>query len=80
MATSEIGAAYADYTFGDESRAGIPFTYLMRDLLQFDSSIEENRNRMTEATRTCNLILGMFYLFFIIFGGFLGIRISQSIM
>ena len=36
MAISEIGAAYADYTFGKESRKGIPFTYLLRDVLQFD--------------------------------------------
>ena len=36
MAISEIGAAYADYTFGKESRKGIPFTYLLRDVLQYD--------------------------------------------
>ena len=62
IAISEIGAAWADYTFGEvrgcsdkincrvdffgkfehnpykESRKGIPFTYLLRDVLQFDKA------------------------------------------
>ena len=42
MAISEIGAAYADYTFGKESRKGIPFTYLLRDVLQYDKDSFQN--------------------------------------
>jgi len=59
MAISEIGAAYADYTFGKESRKGIPFTYLLRDVLQFDQSLDDSKFRMENANRTCNLILGV---------------------
>ena len=37
MAISEIGVSFPDDTFGKESRQGTPFTYLLRDVLQFDS-------------------------------------------
>ena len=60
MAISEIGASYADETFGHESRRGIPFTYILRDVLQFDKSLEDSKKRMKEASRTCNLILGKY--------------------
>ena len=60
MAISEIGASYADETFGFESRKGIPFTYILRDVLQWDKSLEDSKKRMKEADRTCNLILGLF--------------------
>jgi len=58
-ATSEIGVSYHDDSFGEESRFGIPFTYLLRDLLQFDNSLTDSMNRITNANRTCDLILGV---------------------
>ena len=36
MAISEIGVSYPDATFGKESRIGNPFTFVLRDILQFD--------------------------------------------
>jgi exportin-7 len=33
MAISEIGVAHPDETFGRESRFGVPFTFLLRDVL-----------------------------------------------
>ena len=36
-AISEIGVSFPDDTFGKESRKGTPFTYLLRDVLQFDA-------------------------------------------
>ena len=33
--------------------------YLLRDILQFDKSLEEAMQRMSSAKRTCNLILGV---------------------
>jgi isopenicillin-N N-acyltransferase-like protein len=36
LGISEIGVSFPDNTFGDESRAGIPFIFLLRDILQFD--------------------------------------------
>jgi hypothetical protein len=36
MAISEIGVAFPDETFGNMSRFGVPFTFLLRDILQFD--------------------------------------------
>jgi len=59
MGTSEIGVYYADDTFGRESRRGIPFTYLLRDILQWDMSYQDSINRITNANRTCDLILGV---------------------
>jgi len=58
-ATSEIGVSFPDDTFGKESRQGIPFTYLLRDLLQFDKSLNDSMDRITNANRTCDLILGV---------------------
>lgn len=37
MAVSEIGVSYPDSTFGKESRFGNPFTFVLRDVLQWDS-------------------------------------------
>ena len=31
---------HAEMPFGDESRIGVPFNFLIRDILQFDSSLE----------------------------------------
>eukprot|EP01138_Halocafeteria_seosinensis_P009083 gb/GECG01009283.1/.p1 GENE.gb/GECG01009283.1/~~gb/GECG01009283.1/.p1 ORF type:complete len:411 (+),score=43.99 gb/GECG01009283.1/:1-1233(+) len=59
LAISEIGVSYPDSTFGQESRVGIPFTFLLRDILQFDNSYEDSINRITTANRTCDLILGV---------------------
>jgi hypothetical protein len=59
MGTSEIGVSYPDSTFGRESREGIPFTYLLRDILQFDNKLQDSIDRITNANRTCDLILGV---------------------
>lgn len=34
------GVSFPDKTFGKESRIGIPFTFLLRDILQFDDSVQ----------------------------------------
>jgi len=39
MAVSEIGVYFSDETFGNESRFGNPFTYMLRDILQFDTNL-----------------------------------------
>jgi len=59
LAISEIGVAFPDDSFGRESRFGIPFTYLLRDILQFDNSLADSEHRITTAKRTCDLILGV---------------------
>jgi len=59
LAISEIGVAYPDNTFGSESRIGLPFIFLLRDILQFDSTVDDSINRMANAKRTCDLILGV---------------------
>jgi len=59
MAVSEIGVSYPDETFGNESRIGNPFTFLLRDILQFDKTIDNTIARMKKTRRTCNLILGV---------------------
>ena len=33
--------------------------YLLRDIIQFDSSLQEAMQRITDAHRTCDLILGV---------------------
>ena len=59
LGISEIGVSYPDLTFGNESRMGIPFIFLLRDILQFDYTIDDAINRMVNARRTCDLILGV---------------------
>lgn len=59
MAISEIGVSFPDKTFGKESRIGIPFTFLLRDILQFDNTYEDSISRIKNAHRTCDLILGV---------------------
>lgn len=59
VAISEIGVSYPDETFGQESRFGVPFTFLLRDIIQFDYTLDDAISRMAGAHRTCNLILGV---------------------
>lgn len=58
-AISEIGVTFPDSTFGKESRFGVPFTFLLRDVLQFDKGLDDAMTHMKDANRTCNLILGV---------------------
>jgi isopenicillin-N N-acyltransferase-like protein len=39
MAISEIGVSYEDPSFGRESRYGNVFTFLMRDLIQYENNL-----------------------------------------
>ncbi|CAK8694659.1 unnamed protein product [Clavelina lepadiformis] len=59
LAISEIGVSFPDATFGKESRFGVPFTYILRDILQFDYTLDDAVNRIANAHRTCDLILGV---------------------
>jgi len=59
LGISEIGVAYPDDTFGDESRIGIPFIFLLRDILQFDETVDDSIARISDEKRTCDLILGV---------------------
>jgi len=59
LGISEIGVSYPDATFGDQSRIGIPFIFMLRDILQFDHTIDDALSRMADQTRTCDLILGV---------------------
>lgn len=77
MAISEIGAAFPDSTFGPESRFGVPFTFLLRDILQFTSTLQEALDHITDANRTCDLILGVGDAK--AGGGFRGIEYSHSV-
>ncbi|XP_078483757.1 protein dcd1A [Ciona intestinalis] len=59
LAISEIGVSFPDASFGKESRFGVPFTYILRDVLQFDYTLDDAINRMANAHRTCDLIFGV---------------------
>jgi len=59
LGISEIGVAYPDSSFGEESRIGVPFIFLLRDILQFDYTLDNAISRMATAHRTCDLILGV---------------------
>jgi len=66
IAISEIGVSYADDSFGQgtdntppEKVKGQPWMYILRDILQYDNTFEEAKTRVTNANRTCNLILGI---------------------
>jgi hypothetical protein len=59
LGISEIGVSYPDSTFGSESRIGTPFIFILRDILQFDLTLDDAINRLANAHRTCDLILGV---------------------
>ncbi|XP_062513488.1 protein dcd1A-like [Corticium candelabrum] len=58
MSISEIGVSFPDSSFGSDSRFGIPFTYFLRDILQYSVSIDDAMKRTTAAHRTCSLLFG----------------------
>ena len=58
IAISEIGVTYPDDTFGKESRIGTPFTFLLRDVMQFQKTLDAIKSFIESAKRTCYLILG----------------------
>jgi hypothetical protein len=51
LAISEIGVSYPDPSFGSQSRIGIPFIYLLRDILHFDKTLDDSTSRMANARR-----------------------------
>jgi len=53
LAISEIGD---DYDQANDSFAGVPFTFLLRDILQFDNSLEEALARVQKGPRTTSLM------------------------
>jgi len=60
LGISEIGVSYPDaISFGTQSRIGYPFIFLLRDILQFDNTVDDATNRMVNAKRTCDLILAV---------------------
>jgi len=59
LGISEIGVSYKDSSFGDESRVGIPFIFMLRDILQFDKTVDAATRRMQNIVRTCDLILAV---------------------
>ena len=60
LSIHEIGASFPDTThFGNESFVGIPFVFLLRDILQFDTTYVAAVSRIENANRTCDLILGV---------------------
>jgi len=59
LAISEIGVSYPDESFGSESRIGIPFIFLLRDILALDYTVDDATIRIATNRRTCDLILGV---------------------
>jgi len=60
MSSSQMGMSekVTDHEFGSTSRFGIPFNFLMRDVLQFDANVDAAITRMANARRTCAIWLG----------------------
>jgi hypothetical protein len=44
---------------GHQSRVGIPWTYLLRDILQWDQTNEDAVSRIHNAKRTCSIFIGL---------------------
>jgi len=42
-----------------DKRAGEPWNFVLRDILQFDSTIEEGVERLRNANRTCSIFVGI---------------------
>jgi hypothetical protein len=45
------------------TRFGIPWNFMLRDVLQFDSTLDDATNRMGNSHRTCDVIFGSFHPF-----------------
>ncbi len=56
LAISEIGD---DYDKDADTFTGIPFMFLLRDILQFDKSLDEAVERVKNAPRTTSLLYGI---------------------
>lgn len=56
LAISEIGD---DRSTDKITYAGIPFTFLLRDVLQFDKTLDQATNRIKNAKRTTHLLYGI---------------------
>ena len=61
LSISEIGVSYPDATFGNETylMPGYPWGFLLRDILQRDTTLEAGVRRITSAQRTADLLLGV---------------------
>ena len=59
VSISEIGVALNDETWGQESRFGYPFIFVLRDILMFDNDVLEATKRLKNTHRTCDLLLGV---------------------
>jgi isopenicillin-N N-acyltransferase-like protein len=59
LGISEIGVSFPDNTFSEDDYFGIPFAFLLRDILQWDRTYEDALNRIINAARTCRLILAV---------------------
>ena len=58
-AAAMIGVEYPDASFGNESFVGVPFVFLLRDLVQFESNGAAMLAHIAAANRTCNLVVGV---------------------
>ena len=59
LAISQIGVEYFDESWGKASRIGNVFTYLLRDILQYDTTLDLAIDRMQKTRRTCYNLLGI---------------------
>ena len=59
VALSQIGVSNPDATFGPQRNGqGVPFIFLLRDLLQFEGTLPDVEAALRKAHRTLDLILG----------------------
>ena len=62
VSLSQIGVSNPDSTFGPQRNGqGIPFNFLLRDILQYQTNLNDVESALKEATRTIDLILGFGY-------------------
>jgi hypothetical protein len=66
MGINEIGVSFADDSFGQgtpntppEKVKGKPWMYVVRDILQHTSTLEEGIKSVQDSNRTCNLVIGI---------------------
>eukprot|EP00943_MAST-04B_sp_MAST-4B-sp1_P007997 g7997.t1 len=59
ISLSQIGVSNPDSTFGPQRNGqGIPFNFLLRDILQYQTNLNDVETALEDATRTIDLILG----------------------
>jgi len=59
LGLSQISVSYPDASFGQESRIGEPFLFLLKDMMLGSLTLDDAHNRMANTDRDCDNLIGV---------------------